>query len=135
MDPLAQLTFGLAHLPEGAAVPGVLTMRRDDRSDWLDFSFSVQALARAYPDAGNALWDSGTGHAARNPQVRQVEDWLASLGRYIFTAVPFGLGLIGSESDLDGLDAFVQAEEIPDIRPVGYLWPEEHRVLYSPRTV
>ncbi|MFC4640153.1 hypothetical protein [Deinococcus hohokamensis] len=135
VDPLTHLTFGVANLPSGRAVPCLVTMQRDEKEAvWLDFSLSIQALSQAFPEVGNAFWDVASTDDSSAAWIRQVEVWLAHLGRSVCAEVPFHFGLIGCESALDGTDGIMSVEEIPDIRNIGYLWPSEDGVRFFPRT-
>lgn len=110
---------GVATLPSGKAACGTVAVREDDGPDWLDFYFPMGGLSSAYP-VGGYPFDSVDHREWREP----LEAWLAELGRFVFNAVPFRLGLIGFEASGMEYADDLAASGIPIERWGGYLWPQ-----------
>jgi hypothetical protein len=113
--------LGLAALPGGSTAPcGVVAVREDGGTDWLAFYLPLGGLDQAYP-VGGYPFDDDTDHRQwRKP----LEGWLAELGRVVFDAVPFRLGLIGFEVSGTRCAAALSATGIPAERWIGHLWPQ-----------
>jgi hypothetical protein len=98
---------------------------RFDDGDWIDFCLPLGSLRQAF-DVGAFPFEEGADLAWR----RAVDEWLCDLGRRVFDAVPFRLGLVGWDGgDLDDASRF-HASGVPDERWVGYLVPTGGRLAW-----
>ena len=120
--------FGVATLRDGHRVPsGSIMHLPDDRDYGLTFYVPCGALHRLYnfrypPDHSWRRWSD------------QIDEWLADIGRWVYEAVPFALGVIGVEPETDLVDA-----STPDVRRVAkdvgiaILLPVSGRLHWHPR--
>ncbi len=123
--------YGLARLPNSRQVPcGTVVIRETDGSDWLDFYLPMGGLGQAY-DVGGYPFDV----EIRSPDHWQkpIDDFLAELGKVIFTTVPFALGLIGHEVSSLAYAHELARDGIPAKRDIGYLWPVDGSLQYLER--
>lgn len=111
---------GLAKLPDGHKVAcGSCVIREDAGINWLDFYLPMGALESAYDVGGYPFDEAGVAH--QKWQV-PVDEWLKEIGLYIFSAVPFSLGLIGFEVSGMAYSAQIEKDGIPGERHFAYLW-------------
>jgi hypothetical protein len=122
---------GIAILPDGQRIPcGTVAIREEGGPDWLDFYIPLGALEQIYqevcgfpfgdPDPGSRAW--------REP----LENWLAEVGRRVFSSVRFRLGLIGIEVSGTTYASQVADSGIPEVRRITYLWPSATEVQCLP---
>ena len=124
----ANWLYGIARMPNGLRVAcGTLFVREDDGTDWLVIYMPMGALAQTYKEARRPLSDS---FLMLQVAKRELDDWFASLGVYVFREVPFRLGLIGHEVSGWTLAKLVEEAGIPEMRYMSYLWPQQGRVEY-----
>jgi hypothetical protein len=126
-----QHLLGLARLPNKTQVAcGTVAIREDNGPDWLDFYLPMGALAQAY-DVGGYPFDIDN----KSPESWQkpIDDYLAEIGKFVFSAVPFKLGLIGHEVSGNHYAEEIAEQGIPDERYIGYLWPSGGKLNYFPR--
>jgi hypothetical protein len=120
---------GVLELPGGARVVGVaITSHWDNGTDWLYFALPMGALARTDPRIGGFPFAPDFG--AESLEWRKpIDDWLAEIGRAIYSVAPFRAGWIGMEP------TSVAGEVVPAReRWVGYLIPSGGKLQYSPAT-
>ena len=126
VEPLRQFGRGVVHLPDGARVPcvtGVVREEGEGASDWLYLALPTGSLHRVYPPRGRA-----------EVEAPQVEEWLVRLGRHVYARGPFALGLIGAETSGATSAAEIRKAGIPEKRYIGYLWAGAGGLDYLPRT-
>jgi hypothetical protein len=123
--------YGLAHLPNGVQVAcGSCFVRPDEGRAWLNFYLPMGALGDAYP-VGGYPFESDVKKAEL--WQRPLDNWLAEIGDYVFSLVPFQLGLIGFEVSGDVTFAEQYAKGKPQERYIGYLWPDQGNLEYFPK--
>jgi len=120
--------FGVVQLPAPTRIPcGTCTVDEDGGSDWLVFYITMSALGSVY-GVGGFPFDSGDHESWRVP----LEEWLANIGRRIFSRAPFRLGLVGFETSGE-----IRASEllggIPKQRRMGLLVPRDDGLEWLPR--
>ncbi|HST53308.1 MAG TPA: hypothetical protein VLJ61_14955 [Pyrinomonadaceae bacterium] len=124
---------GLALLPNGQKVAcGTCLIREEDGPDWLDFYMPMGTLGDVY-EVGGYPFDmtSATHREWQTP----VDEWLKGIGEWVFSSVPFSLGLIGFEVSGDAYAAQVSKEGVPAERYFGYLVPEGRKLKWYPPNV
>jgi hypothetical protein len=99
-------------------------VREIEGPDWLDFYLPMGSLAAIY----GSRFDIDA--RSRKRWQRSVDNWLAELGMYIFEAIPFSLGLIGHEVSGQVYAKQLARQAIPDVRYIGYLWPQNGKPEY-----
>jgi hypothetical protein len=121
--------LGMATLPNGQRVAcGTFLVREDQGSDWLGFYVPVGAVGRVY-DVGGYPFDGGLhSRAWREP----VETWLAEIGRAVFAAAPFLLGVVGFEVSATVTAQDLSAQGLPAQRLDGYLLPAGDKLTFYP---
>ncbi len=114
---------GVATLTDGERVPcGTVSVREDDGPDWLDFYFPMGALAQTYDTVGGFPF----GHEAQaHLWQKPLERWLTGLGKHIYAAVPYRLGLIGFEVSGMFYAAELTLDKLPEESWVRFLVPSE----------
>jgi hypothetical protein len=127
--------YGTATLAQGPCTACLAyALREGDGAgpDWLMLGLPMGALVRVLADVGvhpyrGDRWDPSA------PWRRSLDDWLAEVGRTVYAAAPFRLGLIGFE--VGGLLPLDPAYLDPAAaRPVGLLVPSADSVTYLPAT-
>lgn len=126
--------YGIATLPnrKGVACGAyVITETEIDRSEELTFYLPMGALGEAYPVGAHPFdWSNPLQDAWQRP----LDDWLADIGRYVFTVVAFRLGLIGFEPEDEKLAGGILVKnQPPRERHIGYLWPDNGKLQYLPK--
>ncbi|MBN6035993.1 hypothetical protein [Amycolatopsis sp. 195334CR] len=126
---------GVVALPDGTPIVcGVVAIREDDGSDWLDFYLPLGALENADPRVGAYPHPfEGEAALAHLAWRRPIDDWLAEIGRRIYARAGFSLGLIGDEVS-GRVYAADLAEGPPEPRGIGYLVPAHGDLRYWPGT-
>jgi hypothetical protein len=112
-------------LPDGKSVPCGCCTIRDGRSEWFDFYIPFGALEVVYEE-GVVNWYKGEFAACRE-WAQPLDEWFADIGRAIYAAVPFRLGLIGEE-----MSGAIYADDLLAIPPFEFrpmLFPDENGVL------
>ena len=121
--------YGVTTVPGGARVAcGMCSIPELDGREWLIFYCPMGALSRAY-SVGGFPFDR------RNHEVwqRPLDDWLADLGRRLFDAAPFRIGLVGIEASMDHPPA-IASGDVPAKRYSGILLPRGIGLEWYPRT-
>ncbi|PSK92392.1 hypothetical protein CLV30_1327 [Haloactinopolyspora alba] len=120
------LLAGVAALPRGTRVVcAARAVRHDSGTDWLVFFVPTGALERAEPRSAAFGFRGGDSLLWRRP----LDRWLAEIGRQLYAAVPFRLGLIGP--DVVGMTAaWKLAGTVPPERWAGYLVPTGADLAY-----
>jgi len=127
------MMYGVATLAQGPRTVCIASALREDDGagpDWLKLGFPMGALVRVLADVGvypyrGDRWDPTV------PWRRSLDDWLADVGRTVYAAAPFRLGLIGFE--VGGLLPIDPAYLDPAAaRPVGLLVPAADSLTYLP---
>jgi hypothetical protein len=120
---------GVARLPKGKQVDcGICLIQETGGSNWIDFYLPLGGLSAAY-DVGAFPFDRRTpSQEWREP----VESWLAEVGRAVFQAAPFRLGLIGFEVSGDTTADELMKTGVPGERAFGYLWPADQPLTWYP---
>lgn len=125
--------YGVAKLAQGPRTVCVASALREDDGagpDWLKLGFPMGALARVLEDVGVYPY-RGDRRDPSAPWRRSLDDWLADVGRTVYAAAPFRLGLIGFE--VGGLLPLDPAYRDPAAaRPVGLLVPAGDSLTYLP---
>ena len=125
--------YGVAKLAQGPRTVCVASSLREDDGagpDWLKLGFPMGALARVLEDVGVPPY-RGDRREPTAPWRRSLAEWLADVGRTVYAATPFRLGLIGFE--VGGLLPLNPAYRDPAAtRPVGLLVPAADSVTYLP---
>ena len=124
--------LGVTTLPNAMlAACGVVAVRENTGTDWLDFYIPMGALTMAY-DVGAFPFDDG-----KNSQVwrEPLDNWLVTLAHDVFTAVPFALALVGHEVSGQTCAAEITTLGIAAERWEGYLWQEAGTLLWYPPTI
>jgi hypothetical protein len=122
--------YGTARLPNGKVVAcSTNPVREPEGTDWLYFGIPMGALSQAYP-VGAFPFDDGLPLDWRDP----MHDWLRSVGEWVYTSVPFRLGLIGWDAGSELLASVIEAHGIPATRYDGILWPEGQQLSWYPPT-
>ena len=125
--------YGVAKLAQGPRTVCVASALREDDGagpDWLKLGFPMGALARVLADVGVHPY-RGDRRDPSAPWRRSLDDWLADVGRTVYAAAPFRLGLIGFE--VGGLLPLNPAYRDPTAtRPVGLLVPAGDSLTYLP---
>ncbi|MEV0068501.1 MULTISPECIES: hypothetical protein [unclassified Amycolatopsis] len=126
---------GVVLLPDGTPIVcGVVAIREDSGIDWLDFYLPLGALGRADPRVGAFPYPSeGEGALAHLAWRRPIDDWLAEIGRQLYSRVGYSLGLI-VHAVSGQVYAADLAEEPPEQRGIGYLIPTHGKLRYWPAT-
>lgn len=121
--------YGIATLPNGSRVPcGSLLWRFGANPDWLEFYIPTGSLATAYP-IGAFPFEYQRNFAWQH----EIDEWLASVARYVYEAFPFQVAVIGFEVDLPNLSAVrLQGEGVPEKRFESYLLPTAQGLQWYP---
>ena len=109
--------LGIAHLPNGKAVPCGMAVSPSD--DWLAFFLPLAGLELAY-EVGAFPWGDGN-----RPWIAELNDWLAEIGKKVFCQAPFKIAAVGFEiqvSTVFDID-LSKAIELPQHRQCGLLVP------------
>jgi hypothetical protein len=126
--------YGLALLPDGHRVAcGSCLIREDDGSDWLDFYLPTGALSDAY-EIGGYPYDYPFDEAdvAHREWQIPVDEWLKSIGEYVYSIVPYRLALIGFEVSGEAYASEIAEKGVPAERYIGYLWAEGSSLEWYP---
>lgn len=117
---------GTTAFPNGTRVIcGVRAVRQESGTDWLVFFIPVGSLERAEPRSAAFPFRGGDSLLWRRPLDRR----LSELGRQVYAAVPYRLGLIGPE--VTGMtSARKLAGGPPEERWAGYLIPAGDELSY-----
>lgn len=122
---------GVVRLPdEHNIVCGVVAVRFEDGTDWLDFYLPLGALARTDSRIGGYPFGDDSGEPALIWR-RPIDDWLAGVGTRVFEEVHFRLGVIGMEASGE-MEAADVGEGVPDRRQDGLLVPSSRALTYHP---
>ena len=125
-------TATLAQGPRTACLAYALREGDEEGPDWLKLGLPMGALVRVLGDVGVHPYEGDRWDPAA-PWRRSLDDWLAEVGRTVYEAVPFRLGLIGFE--VGGLLPLDPAYLDPAAaRPVGLLVPSADSLTYLPAT-
>lgn len=120
---------GLVRLPSAStSVCGVVAVREEDGSDWLDFYLPLGALARTDSAIGSfPFGDDGSerSFAWRRP----LDGWLTDIGSRVYEDVQFRVGLVGFEV-LGELRAQELVGGVPGERFYGLLVPTNTKLEY-----
>jgi hypothetical protein len=121
---------GIVQLPSGEQVVcGLVVVREEGGSyepDWLDFYIPLGALGRIDSRVGGYPFGD---FAESLEWRRQLDDWLADLGRRVYANVPYRLGLVGVEVSGE-MYADELASGVPTSRANGLLIPEGKEIGY-----
>lgn len=121
--------YGVARVPGGQRVAcGSYHMGDYATSRRFSLYLPLGALSEIYPIGGYPF-----GSYEQAPLwIPQLESWLADIGRWVYEAVPFRLGLIGHEAagEVDADDLI----SVPTTRYFSYLWPQDGALQYFPAT-
>ncbi|MBI1282098.1 MAG: hypothetical protein GC179_28485 [Anaerolineaceae bacterium] len=124
--------YGLITLPNIKQVAcGTFQVREENGSDWLGFYVPMGALATAYDVKGFPFDSDRESHEVWR---RELDDLLSTIGRFVFAASPFDLGLIDHECSGTAYAEDIRQNGIPLPSHTGYLWPENSNLIYYPRT-
>ncbi|MHC4086818.1 MAG: hypothetical protein ACYSWZ_03390 [Planctomycetota bacterium] len=119
---------GIAILPDQQRIPcGTVAVREEEGPDWLDFYVPLSVLMQIYKEIGGFF---GTDHPKSRCWREPLENWLAGIGREVFSAVEFRLGLIGCEVSGYQYASKLTCSGVPEVRGIGYLWPTPEGVQY-----
>lgn len=120
---------GIATLPNGKRVAcGTFLVRKEGGSDWLGLYLPLGALAAAYDVKGYPFDNGASSQQWREP----LANWLANIGRFVFSRAPFALGLVGFEVSGTVHAAELSLSEVENQRPIGYLYPTEDKLTWYP---
>ena len=115
--------WGVATLSDDERVPcGTVSVREDDGPDWLDFYLPMGALAHTYDTVGGFPFGN---EAQAQLWQEPLEHWLTGLGKHVYAAVPYRLGLIGFEVSGAFYAAELTLDELPEESRVRFLVPSE----------
>lgn len=121
---------GIAILPDKQRIPcGTVSVREEEGIDWLDFYIPLGAIERTYKDVGGFF---GTDHPKSRDWREPLENWLAEIGREVFSVVEFRLGLIGCEVSGVAYASELAISGVPKSRGIGNLWPTSEGIQYFP---
>jgi len=121
---------GIAILPDKQRIPcGTVAIREEEGPDWFNFYVPLGALEQIYKEVGGFF---GTDHPNSRCWREPLENWLAGMGREVFSAVEFRLGLIGCEVSGVAYASELTCSGVPEVRGIGYLWPTPEGVQYYP---
>jgi len=129
--PLEGHLYGLATVDgHGPVACGSVAIRSDAGDDWLHFYLPLGALGTVLP-VGAFPFDDGSHESWRRP----VDAWLANLGRHVYAAVEFPLGLVGFEpGTVEPIAAATIAKHgLPDRRCDGILVSRSRALAWYPR--
>ncbi|AXB48431.1 hypothetical protein A4R43_12450 [Amycolatopsis albispora] len=123
---------GIVALPDGTPVVcGMVAIREDGGSDWLDFYLPLGALERAVPQVAAFPYPVDADGALAHLTWRwPIDDWLADIGRRLHARAGYSLGLIGEEVSGRVYAADLDGEPPPEQRGIGYLIPAHGEVRY-----
>lgn len=122
---------GVATLPSGERVAcGTFAVREEDGPDWLLLYIPMGALERVC-DVG--AFPFGGGRSTEGWR-RPLDEWFAQVGRKVFEAAPFQLGLIGHEVSGSVYASEVEGTGVSADRWIGYLWREGGELALHPPT-
>lgn len=123
---------GLVGLPSGTEIVcGVVAVREDHGSDWLDFYLPAGALSRAEPRfSGSDAFGPDEAIASLSWR-RPIDEWLALVAGMVYDKVAFRLALIGFEaSGMVYASQFAEGNALPP--GWAYLIPDGAHVRYVP---
>ncbi len=122
--------LGIAILSDKQRIPcGTVDVREEEGPDWFVFYVTLQALMQIYKEVDGFF---GTDHPKSRCWREPLENWLAEMGREVYSAVEFRLGLIGCEVSGYQYASELTCSGVPEIRGIGYLWPTPKGVQYFP---
>lgn len=126
--------YGVATLAPSQRVACRASILEDlEGSDWLDLTIDLGALGSVYPVGGFPFADMENARSWQEP----FDKWLAAIGHYIYSLVPFSYGFVGFELDygLNGSPrnaAEIRKQGIPLDRYAGYLFPVDGQLEWYP---
>ena len=121
---------GIAILSDEQRVPcGTVAIREEEGPDWLDFYIPIAVIEQIYKDVDGFF---GMDHPKSRCWREPLDNWLAEIGREVFSAVVFRLGLIGCEVSGVAYASELIASGVPKARGISYLWPTPEGIQYYP---
>jgi hypothetical protein len=112
--------YGLALMPNGCRIVcGVFIVREESGLDWVNFYIPMKALGEAYNVGGYPYEQKRSSDHWQRP----VDEWFAELGKHIYSAAPYRLGLIGFEVAGETDSEEVAEAGVPKERYISYLCP------------
>ena len=120
---------GIATIPHGKQVAcGNCLVCEEQGPAWVSLYLPLGGLATVYEVGAYPFEQTVSCRSWREP----LEKWLAAVGEFVFSKVPFQLGLVGFE-----VSGMVSAEDlavsgVPQKRSVGYLYVTDHHLSWYP---
>jgi len=120
---------GTATLLDGREVAcGTYLVREEQGPAWVSLYLPMGTLATVYEVGAYPFEHTGSSRSWREP----LEKRLAAVGEFVFSKVPFRLGLVGFE-----VSGMISAGDlalagIPEKRSVGYLYVTDHHLSWYP---
>jgi hypothetical protein len=120
---------GIATLPQGRKVAcGTYMVREEQGPAWVSLYLPMGALAKVYDAGAFPFESSGACHCWREP----LDQWLAAVGEFVFSKVPFRLGLVGFEVSGTESAEDLAITGIPENRSIGLLYVTDHHLSWYP---
>jgi hypothetical protein len=115
---------GIVLLPSRQrTVCGVVAVREETGTDWLDFYLPLAALGRA--DARIGAFPFGDDGGPTSLSWRSaLDEWLVSIARDVYAEVPFQLALVGFEVPGAICSEELAEQGVPDARGYAYVLPD-----------
>ncbi|ULH18351.1 hypothetical protein MF271_23115 (plasmid) [Deinococcus sp. KNUC1210] len=126
--------YAVAKVSSDISVPAhVIIVREEAGNDWLYVSFPSEIIGEIFkwPPDSYPIGDL----AEHLRWMCQIESWFTDLAQEIFASVKFEMGLIGFEIAGWPTAESIRRDGVPEKRQIGYLFPENERLIYFPRTV
>jgi hypothetical protein len=119
---------GLAELPNGCRCPCSSAVVTDDDGSWVYFGMPLGSLGRCYPVGAYPFED-----ATDRSWVGSLSEWLADIGRGVYSAMPFRAAVTGflTTMEVDEIRG-ITSGEIPTAKWNGYLRPEATGLAWYP---
>jgi hypothetical protein len=119
--PLEAPLHGIARIGARQPLPcRTVAIQFDDGEDWIYVCLPMGSLGRIF-DVGAFPFSDGATLSWRPV----LDEWLCTLARRVFDAVPFQLALFGWDGDdFSGGDRVATPTDVPDERWVGFLVPD-----------